>query len=81
MTEDPSSRVKRVEIWKRRLARARERLFLADGGVEIWTWRVGGDVDGICVGLVEGGGKRLRGNGVLSRDNMGIHGGKEICIQ
>lgn len=80
VTEDPSSRVKRVEIWKRRLARARERLLLADGGVEIWTWRVGGDVDGICVELVDGV-KRLRGNGVLSRDNMGIHGGKEICIQ
>jgi hypothetical protein len=39
-------RVKRVEAWKRRLARSRERLSVV--GVEIWTWRVGSDVEGIC---------------------------------
>lgn len=88
VTEDPSSRVKRVENWKRRLARARERLFLLEGGeVEIWTWRVGGDVDGICVGLVErgvpGGGvvKRHGGNSVLGKDDIGVHGIKEIYTQ
>jgi hypothetical protein len=61
VVEDPSARVKRVENWRRRLLRARERLGLAGeeerggggGGVEIWTWRVGGDVEHICGGLVE----------------------------
>jgi hypothetical protein len=52
-TEDPSTRVKRVEAWKRRLARSRERLSLADSGVEIWTWRVGGDVQKMCEDLVQ----------------------------
>ena len=50
--EEQSSRVKRVENWKRRLARARERLTQADSGVEVWTWRVGSDVEKICQNLV-----------------------------
>jgi len=45
-------RVKRVENWKRRLARARERLVLAESGVEVWTWRVGADVQSICEELI-----------------------------
>ena len=45
-------RVKRVENWKRRLERARERLELAGSGVEIWTWRVGADVQSICEELI-----------------------------
>ena len=44
--------MKRVENWKRRLARARERLVEANSGVEIWTWRVGSDVEKICENLV-----------------------------
>jgi hypothetical protein len=50
--EEQSSRVKRVENWKRRLARARERLTEANSGVEVWTWRVGSDVEKICQNLV-----------------------------
>ena len=44
--EEQTVRAKRVEAWKRRLARSRERL--SPVGVEIWTWRVGSDVEGIC---------------------------------
>ena len=51
--EDQGTRVKRVENWKRRLARCREKLFNADAGVEIWTWRDGGDVESICEALVK----------------------------
>ena len=50
--EEQSSRMKRVENWKRRLARARESLLQANSGVEIWTWRVGSDVEKICENLV-----------------------------
>jgi hypothetical protein len=50
--EDSSSRVKRVENWRRRLVRAREKLLLANCEVGIWTWRVGGDVEQICECLV-----------------------------
>ena len=50
--EDASSRVKRVENWKKRLARCRARLLEIDTGVEIWTWRVGEDVEKICEALV-----------------------------
>jgi Phosphatidate phosphatase APP1, catalytic domain len=50
--EEQSSRVKRVENWKRRLTRARERLTQANSGVEVWTWRVGSDVQKICENLV-----------------------------
>jgi len=45
-------RVKRVENWKRRLARARGRLYSAESGLDVWTWRVGGDVDRICQELI-----------------------------
>lgn len=51
--EDQGSRVKRVENWKRRLARCRERLFTAETRVEIWTWRNGSDVESICEALVK----------------------------
>lgn len=50
--DDPSSRIKRVDIWKRRLARARERLLVADCGIEVWTWRIGRDVEATCEQLV-----------------------------
>jgi hypothetical protein len=50
--EEHSRRVKHVETWKRRLARSREKLLMANSSVEIWTWRVGGDVDKICEELV-----------------------------
>jgi hypothetical protein len=50
-TEEQSSRVKKVENWKKRLARAREKL-MAECGVEIWTWRVGEDVQEICEELI-----------------------------
>jgi hypothetical protein len=48
----PSSRIKRVEQWKKRLATAREKLIMHDCGVEIWTWRIGQDVENICETLV-----------------------------
>ena len=82
VVEDPSSRVKKVEIWKRRLARARERLLLSEVGVEIWTWRVGGDVDHICETLILKAldQKKHEGNGVMSRD-MGVQPEKHISIQ
>lgn len=51
-TEERSAKVKRVENWKRRLAMAREKLLTANSGVEIWTWRVGSDVDKICEDLL-----------------------------
>ena len=50
--EEQSSRVKRVENWKKRLVRARERLTQANSEVEVWTWRVGSDVEKICENLV-----------------------------
>jgi Uncharacterized conserved protein (DUF2183) len=50
--EEQTYRVKRVENWKRRLAKARERLLIAGSGVQVWTWRVGGDVEKICEELV-----------------------------
>jgi phosphatidate phosphatase APP1 len=69
-TEDQSSRMKRVENWRKRLARCRERLMAAEGNVEIWTWRVGSDVERICeslisrnIGDLEGGLKKGHVNG------------------
>ena len=52
IVDDPSSRIKRVENWKRRLTRARERLLVAECGIEIWTWRIGRDVEATCEQLV-----------------------------
>jgi hypothetical protein len=49
--EDPSIRVKRVENWRKRLSRARVQL--TDYEIEIWTWRVGSDVEAICKTLIE----------------------------
>ena len=70
-TEDQSSRMKRVENWRKRLARCRERLMGGEGNVEIWTWRVGSDVAKICDGLIsrniddlEGGLKKAHANGL-----------------
>ncbi|KKZ68367.1 hypothetical protein EMCG_05953 [[Emmonsia] crescens] len=42
---------KREEMWKRRWARAKE--ILDRQGVVLMTWRVGEDVQDICMGLVE----------------------------
>lgn len=72
MVDDPtpSSRVKRVEQWKRRLAGARERLLMSGCDVEIWTWRVGQDVEGICESLVL---KGLRDEGAAS-GKFGLQG-------
>ena len=49
--DEQSSRAKHVENWNRRLVRARQRL-MAESGVEIWTWKVGSDVEEICKNLV-----------------------------
>jgi phosphatidate phosphatase APP1 len=68
-TEDPSVRVKRVEVWKRRLARSREQLSMADSEVEIWTWRVGGDVEKICENLVK---KQMEQKGEYSEKKMSL---------
>jgi len=54
LIEEPtaSSRIKRVEQWKKRLAVAREKLLVNECGVEIWTWRVGQDVEKVCETLI-----------------------------
>lgn len=62
--EEQTVRVKRVEAWKRRLALSRERL--SPVGVEVWTWRVGSDVEGICEEVI------LRG--VQEESLRGLHG-------
>jgi hypothetical protein len=62
--EEQTVRVKRVEAWKRRIARSRERL--SPVGVEVWTWRVGSDVEGICEEVI------LRG--VQEESLRGLHG-------
>jgi hypothetical protein len=80
VVEDPSSRVKRVENWRRRLARARERLLLSEGQVEIWTWRVGGDVEHICESLVVKAMERKKQGGVMSKA-MGVHRENQIYTQ
>jgi hypothetical protein len=78
--EDPSSRMKRVENWKRRLSRSRERLLSANCEVEIWTWRVGSDVERTCETLVmKALGKReLEYNGI--RKSAGIQNGMQLNI-
>ena len=81
--EDQGTRVKRVENWKRRIARCREQLFNADTGVEIWTWRNGGDVESICESLVtkamdekKSGGKRAEFEAI--RDTVKEHLGTQL---
>ena len=59
----PSSRIKRVEQWKKRLTVAREKLLVNECGVEIWTWRVGQDVEKICETLILKEQKRREGEG------------------
>ena len=70
----PSSRVKRVEQWKRRLAGARERLLVSGCDVEIWTWRVGQDVEGICESLVLKGLREGEGEDGAPRGKFGLQG-------
>ncbi|MCJ1302801.1 hypothetical protein MMC08_005606 [Hypocenomyce scalaris] len=53
---DPSPPVnKKEELWKRRWVRARD--VLEDKGVLLRSWRVGGDVEGVAVALVERAGR------------------------
>jgi Uncharacterized conserved protein (DUF2183) len=48
--EDPMSKAKRVENWKKRLTKSR--LLLSQHQIEIHTWRVGSDVEDTCKALI-----------------------------
>ena len=56
-----SSYSKKEEVWRRRWARAEE--LMRREGVVLRTWRVGGDVMGVCVELVERAGREMREKG------------------
>ncbi|KAG6031388.1 hypothetical protein E4U41_007580, partial [Claviceps citrina] len=49
---------KKLELWRRRLARAQEQL--ASRGVGLYTWRTGHDVAAVAAGLVRHAQEELR---------------------